>query len=321
MIANGWKLTGASVYSGGDRVVHLNLTSDESEFGFPLVIPQNETERLLTEYLADNKVTVERPGELVTFHQQADEVYCTLRNPNGQLEETSTPWLLGCDGAHSAVRHGLGLEFTGKTEPNEFMLAYVDIDGPLSKSEISVFWHDDRVIAFFPLNSHRFRMLADLRAGTGQTPLSDVTLARVQAIADRRRPGGLTISNPYWLSYFRINERKVSKYSAGRVLLAGDAAYIHRPAGGPGMNTGMQDTFNLAWKLALIEQSQGKAEPLLESYSVERSAVGDRVLKNAERFTTLATIQSPAARWLRNHIIPVLGSFAMVQDRIHDERF
>ena len=104
-------------------------------------------------------------------------------------------------------------------------------------------------------------------------------------------------------------------------MLAGDAAHIHSPAGGQGMNTGMQDAFNLAWKLALVAAGRRQAEPLLDSYSVERSAVGDQVLQNAERFTTVATLRNPATQWLRNHIAPILGSFQFVQDKIRDELF
>jgi hypothetical protein len=103
------------------------------------------------------------------------------------------------------------------------------------------------------------------------------------------------------------------------VMLAGDAAHIHSPAGGQGMNTGMQDAFNLAWKLALIQRGAGQAEPLLQSYSVERSTVGDQVLRNAEQFTTLATLRTPVAQWLRNHIAPILGSFQFVQDKIRNQ--
>jgi hypothetical protein len=104
-------------------------------------------------------------------------------------------------------------------------------------------------------------------------------------------------------------------------MLAGDAAHIHSPAGGQGMNTGMQDAFNLAWKLALIEHGAGQIEPLLQSYSAERSAVGDQVLRNAERFTAMATLRNPGARWLRNHIAPILGSFQFFRDRIRDDWF
>jgi hypothetical protein len=144
-------------------------------------------------------------------------------------------------------------------------------------------------------------------------------LADAQARVDERGPGELRLSDPVWVANFRINERKVSDYRRGRVMLAGDAAHIHSPAGGQGMNTGMQDAFNLAWKVALVHRGVGRAEPLLESYSIERSAVGDQVLHNAERFTTLATLRNPLGQWLRNHIAPILGSFQFVQDKIrHD---
>jgi hypothetical protein len=164
-------------------------------------------------------------------------------------------------------------------------------------------------------------MIADIGAAANQPPRGDLTLAEAQAKVDERGPGGLTLSNPIWLAYFRINERKVSDYYKGRAMLAGDAAHIHSPAGGQGMNTGMQDAFNLAWKLALVQRGQGRTEPLLRSYSVERSAVGDQVLKNAERFTTMATLRSPVSRWLRNHIAPILGSFQFVQDKIRNDWF
>src|SRR5262249_444106 len=150
--------------------------------------------------------------------------------------------------------------------------------------EVSIFWHEQGVVAFFPIDHNRFRMIADIGAASSQPPKADLTLAEAQTKVDERGPGGLTLSDPIWLAYFRINEGKVSAYRKGRAMLAGDAAHIHSPAGGQGMNTGMQDAFNLAWKLALVQRGQGQAEPLLGSYSVERSAVGDHVLKNAERF-------------------------------------
>lgn len=320
-LKHGRKLRGGSMYAGGERLVHLNLTSDESPFGFPLMVPQNVTERLLTEHLTAQGVTVERPVELVSMVDHGHAVACRLRHADGREEEVETPWLLGCDGAHSTVRHALGLEFTGEAEPNDWMLADVHIDGPLADDEVSVYWHDRGVVAFFPINDDRFRMIADLGTAGDVGARPELTLAEAQAKVDERGPRGLTLSDPVWLSYFRIHERKVDEYRKGRVMLAGDAAHIHSPAGGQGMNTGMQDAFNLAWKLALIEQGQGRTEPLLESYSVERSAIGERVLRNAERFTTMATLRSPVAQWLRNHLVPVLGSFSFVQDKIRNEWF
>jgi 2-polyprenyl-6-methoxyphenol hydroxylase-like FAD-dependent oxidoreductase len=320
-VETGMKINGGSMYADGKRVVHLALTSGDSPYGFPLMIPQNQTERLLTEHLTRCGMSVERQVELLTFEQGRDSVACKLRHPDGREESVETPWLIGCDGAHSTVRHTLGVSFTGQAEPNDWTLADVHLHGPIAPDEVSVFWHDLGVLAFFPIDRDRFRVLFDCGAASEHGAPPVPTLADVQAMVDKRGPGGVTLTDPIWLSNFRINERKVSDYRKGRVMLAGDAAHVHSPAGGQGMNTGMQDAINLAWKLALIERGTGQAEPLLQSYSVERSAVGDQVLKNAERFTALATLRSPVTRWVRNHIAPILGSFQFFQDKIRDDWF
>jgi 2-polyprenyl-6-methoxyphenol hydroxylase-like FAD-dependent oxidoreductase len=314
-VQNGLKAQGASVYSDRKRVVHIEISGVESPFGFPLMIPQSETERLLTEHLARQGVAVERRVELVSFTERPDGLVGALRRPDGSEEPFEVPWLIGCDGAHSTVRHALGMQFTGQAEPNDWILADVHVEGPLMGNEISIFWHKQGLLAVFPITPGRFRVIADLGAAEAEHR-PDPTLADVQAKVDERGPGGLTLSDPVWLANFRINERKVSDYRRGRVMLAGDAAHIHSPAGGQGMNTGMQDAFNLAWKLALVEKGQGQAEPLLGSYSAERSAVGDQVLRGAERLTTVATLRNPVAQFLRNHIAPIVTSFAFVQDKI-----
>jgi 2-polyprenyl-6-methoxyphenol hydroxylase-like FAD-dependent oxidoreductase len=320
-IKTGMKINGGSMYANGKRLVHLVLVSDDTPFGFPLMIPQNETERLLTEHLMRHGVKVEREKELLSFVEGEKSVVCKVRRADGAEESIDTPWLIGCDGAHSAVRHTLGLAFSGVAEPNDWILADVHVTGPLAGAEVSIFWHENGVLAFFPIKRDRFRMIGDtgLASEHGEPPTP--TLADAQAKVDERGPGGLTLSDPVWLANFRINERKVNEYRKGRVMLAGDAAHIHSPAGGQGMNTGMQDAFNLAWKLALVQRGAGQAEPLLQSYSIERSAIGDQVLHNAERFTTMATLRNPTARWLRNHIAPILGSFQFVRDKIRDDWF
>ncbi|HEX4607618.1 MAG TPA: FAD-dependent monooxygenase [Urbifossiella sp.] len=320
-VATGMKIRGGSMYADGKRLVHLALTTDDSPYGFPLMIPQNETERLLTEHLARQGVAVERRVELLSFEETADAVACRVRHPDGREEVIETPWLVGCDGAHSTVRHVLGVEFTGQAEPNDWALADVHLRGPIPADEVSVFWHDVGVLVFFPIDPHRFRVIYDSGAAAGHGPPPAPTLADVQAMVDQRGPGGVTLSDPVWIANFRINERKVTDYRKGRVFLAGDAAHVHSPAGGQGMNTGMQDAFNLAWKLALVQRGAGRAGPLLDSYSAERSAVGDQVLKNAERFTTVATLRSPVARWLRNHVAPIIGSFQFVRGKVRDDWF
>ena len=165
-------------------------------------------------------------------------------------------------------------------------------------TEIVTYWHEEGVLLVIPMSATRFRIIADLGLSGGGPPVNP-TLDQIHAIIDRRGPGGMTTTNPIWLSAFRINERKVSDYRAGRAFLAGDAAQVHSPAGGQGMNTGMQDAFNLAWKLALVCRREA-AEALLDSFSVERSAVGAEVLKAAGRLTMVATMRNHTAQAIRN---------------------
>jgi 2-polyprenyl-6-methoxyphenol hydroxylase-like FAD-dependent oxidoreductase len=315
-IDSGNKAKGGSVYADGKRIVHFELTGDDSPFGFPLMIPQNETERVLSEHLQNHGTAIERQVELVSFVEGPDSVVCQVRHADGHEESVESSWLIGCDGAHSTVRKSAGMPFTGHAEPNDWMLADIHIGGSLPEDEVSVFLHAKGALVFFPISRDRFRMIADLGKADASVQRSDPTLADAQAKVDERGPGGLVLSDPVWLSNFRINERKVDKYRRGRVMLAGDAAHIHSPAGGQGMNTGMQDVFNLAWKLALVQRGQGRTEALLDSYSLERSAIGDQVLKAAGVFTTIATLRNPIAQSLRNHVAPILTSFQFVRDKV-----
>ena len=201
--------------------------------------------------------------------------------------------------------HGLGVEFVGKAEPLDFFLADCRVEG-IPHDSIDFFMSPKGPLGFFPFGDDRARIIAGLDEPSGERKPPDPTLEQVQAIVDARGPGGVTLSDAVWLSGFRINERKVAHYRHGRCILAGDAAHIHSPAGGQGMNTGMQDTWNLAWKLALVEK--GLAKPsLLDSYDPERGAVGEMVLRNATRMTRFATLRNPIAQFLRNRAVGLLG--------------
>jgi hypothetical protein len=170
------------------------------------------------------------------------------------------------------------------------------------------------MLAIFPIAQDRYRIIADLGEIAVDAMPTDPTLGDVQAVLDRRGPGGMKACAPVWLAGFRINERKVADYRAGRVFLAGDAAHIHSPAGGQGMNTGMHDACNLAWKLALVCRGAGASEPLLSSYSVERSAVGDQVLEGAGRATSLAIMRGGIKQSIRNHIASLVFGLAPVRN-------
>jgi 2-polyprenyl-6-methoxyphenol hydroxylase-like FAD-dependent oxidoreductase len=307
LVAAGHKVLAANIIAGTQRVGRIGLADVASPFPYALMLPQSDTERLLERHLASLGVAVERRVELSAFNDMGAAVSATLRLGDGTEEILSAKWLIGCDGAHSTVRHALGLEFTGDTLKSDWVLADLHLAGlQLPSSELALYWHRDGVLALFPISDGRYRIIADIGQSSGPQP-SDPTLTEMQAIVDQRGPGGLLLSEPIWLSAFRINERKIGSYRSGRVFLAGDAAHVHSPAGGQGMNTGMQDAINLAWKLALSCQGICNSESLLDSYSIERSAVGAQVLAAASRLTALAIMKGRTAQTLRNW----LGGFIL----------
>lgn len=320
-LAAGMKARGGGMFSGRERLATLDVRSVDSPHPYALMIAQSETERLLAEHLGQLGVTVERQVELTGFAQDDGGIQATLRRADGTIETVGADWLIGCDGAHSTARHRLGFAFEGETLESDWILADVHLHGPdVVSDEIRIYWHADGVLAFFPITPGRFRVIGDL----GETPPGaprrpDPSLADVQALLDRRGPGEVTATDAIWLSAFRINERKVSSYRGGRVFLAGDAAHIHSPAGGQGMNTGMQDAANLAWKLALVIRGEGRDGPLLDSYSDERSAVGDLVLRNAGAMTRVALLRNPIVQSIRNFVVSHVTKLSPVQQRMAEQ--
>jgi 2-polyprenyl-6-methoxyphenol hydroxylase-like FAD-dependent oxidoreductase len=314
-VAAGMKATASNVIAGGRRIAHIRLDTVETPHPYALMLPQSETERLLEHQLNAYGVRVERQVELAGFTAERDRVTAVLRDANRDEERLDTAWLIGCDGAHSSVRHGLGVQFEGETLPSNWILADVHLAGVRTPpGELDMYWHSDGVLALFPIAGDRYRVIADvdddMPAGGGQ---GDPTLAEVQALIDRRGPGGIEASAPIWLAGFVINERKVADYRVGRVFLAGDAAHIHSPAGGQGMNTGIQDACNLGWKLAMVCRGLTRPEPLLDSYSIERSEVGRQVLANAGHLTTLATLKGGVLQGLRNHVAALVFGLSPVR--------
>ncbi|HSY42522.1 MAG TPA: FAD-dependent monooxygenase [Candidatus Acidoferrum sp.] len=313
----GFKALAVNFIAGDKTIGHVGMESVQSPYPFALMIPQSETERLLDERLNSLGVTVERQVELASFKSKTDGVDAVLRHADGREENVSTGWLLGCDGAHSAVRHGLAAPFAGETMESDWMLADVHMTGyPFPDSEAAIYWHKDGVFVIFPISPGRYRILADLPLTAGDSSPAP-TLEQVQAIVNRRGPSGTRVFDPIWLAGFRINGRKVANYRWGHVFLSGDAAHVHSPAGGQGMNTGMQDAFNLSWKLASVIRGIC-GEHVLDSYSPERSGVGEEVLKMAGRVTTLGTMKNPVAQTARNIVGHAMLGLVSVQHAFAD---
>ncbi|HEX9555167.1 MAG TPA: FAD-dependent monooxygenase [Reyranella sp.] len=313
-LAAGMPAHGAQISNGKEVIARISLDDIDCIYPYALMIPQSETERVLEERLEKQGVKVERNVALESFVDQGDKVQAVMRKTSGESETLMADWLVGCDGAHSAVRHGLGFTFDGTTQPSDWYLADGHISGLDGQDRLHIYWHKDGILAFFPITQGRWRVVADLGPAQTEGHHADPTLEEIQSLLTRRGSDALVIKDAYWLASFRINERKVSKYGRGRAFLAGDAAHIHSPAGGQGMNTGMQDAFNLAWKLSLV--SGGVCKPsLLDSYSVERSAVGDMVLRNAGRMTDAAVMRNPIAQGLRNAVVKFAFGFPQLGHR------
>jgi 2-polyprenyl-6-methoxyphenol hydroxylase-like FAD-dependent oxidoreductase len=316
-IAAGMRGRGARIFAEGNLLVQLRFDTARSAFDYALMIPQSETERILAGQLAELGAQVERRVELLSFSDNGDSVGAVLRHADGREENFDASYLCGCDGAHSTVRHGLDARFEGTTMQSDWALGDIHIDGDLPQDEIVVCWVPDGVLAIFPMGSRRFRVVADIGTTAASAPPTP-TLEQIQELLDLRGPHGLRAYDPFWLGGFRINERKVKDYRRGRIFLSGDAAHVHSPAGGQGMNTGMQDAFNLAWKLAMVWHGHAGSS-LLDSYSSERSAIGDQVLRNAGNMTRIALVRSPILRELRNLAAGTLSRIPALRQRMVDQ--
>jgi 2-polyprenyl-6-methoxyphenol hydroxylase-like FAD-dependent oxidoreductase len=313
----GFQAHGASFRSGSSLLGQIRLDDVASPYNYALMIPQRDTERLMGAHLTALGVSVERELELVGYSDDGSGVEAHLRHANGSDETTKVSWLIGCDGAHSTVRHGTGIPFSGQPQGDDWLLGDVRLEGPGAPpvDEVAIYLHRDGLLTIFPIPGGRARVVATVGKSDPLHPKPQPTLENIQRLCDQRAGGGFRVFDPVWLSNFLVNERKVSDYRKGHIFLAGDAAHIHSPAGGQGMNTGMQDAINLSWKLAMVVK--GAAPPaLLDSYSPERNAVGEMVLRNATRMTEMATLHNPAAQAVRNLALRFVFGFHGVQDKI-----
>jgi 2-polyprenyl-6-methoxyphenol hydroxylase-like FAD-dependent oxidoreductase len=307
-LAEGVRIDRAEMRSGGKVRVRVSFAGIESSYPFVLDLPQDRTEAILGSHLADLGVSVERGVALTGLAQGEGGVDVTLQRTDGSTEAAKVDWVVGCDGGHSKVRELAPTALAGSFHGVNFILADVDAEWSLDQAALGIFLHPGGIAGSFPLKPPRVRLVLevddDLVAGT------EPTLDDVQRLAAERIDSTARLSNPRWLTYFQIHHGQVPQYRFDRVLLAGDAAHIHSPAGGQGMNTGLQDADNLAWKLALV--ARGRAAPgLLDSYNAERHPVGASVVKLTSTMTGMATSTNPAAEAARAVMLRVLGATSL----------
>ncbi len=281
-LKHGVPLTGISQFANGKRFLHATGSEVDSPYPFAISIEQRKTEAQLVQLLSSYGVEVERETELLTFAEEPGKIVATIRRTNGPQQQVSTPWLVGCDGAHSTVRHVNRLHFPGTEDPHQYFVGDVTMDCPLADGEVNTFVSDAGMLFIIPLPDGRWLIGGDV--DTMHEPGDRITLEEVQAMIDERAPLGIRVRDARWLTYYRVNNRTARHYRHGRTFLAGDAVHVHSPFAGLGMNTGIQDAYNLAWKLALVYGGRAP-ERLLDSYELERRPVGEDTVK----FTMMRT--------------------------------
>lgn len=290
--ATGQPMRRVLLYANGKLVGQSREDAVDSPFPNGIAISQAKTEAILERYLNRLGVTVERNTHLTAIEQHANCVLATLQHVDGNEEIVETPWLLGCDGAHSTVRHLTEAGFPGEADPFPYLLADVIVDGPCDPEDVHVYLHDEGELFFFALDEGRRLVVA---TGPKGSDLHEApTLKQMQQIVTRRSCGEFRLTDPRWLACFHIHYRLAPHYRRSRTFLAGDAAHIHSLIGGQGMNTGIQDSHNLAWKLALVLRGIAP-ETWLDTYETERRRVAEDVIsvtksatQNAEVFAELS---------------------------------
>jgi 2-polyprenyl-6-methoxyphenol hydroxylase-like FAD-dependent oxidoreductase len=304
MVSTGIKATAMQLYAGHSRLFRIPLGGVDSAFPFTLTTAQTETERVLGDHLQSLGVIVERGVELVALAQDGGAAELTVRHDDGSTEQVSTSWVIGADGAHSTVRKVVGTKLAGSFVGERFLLGDVDAEHGLDLDSMHTFFAPHGPVVVLPMLDGRMRFLAEVHDAPGTPMNMHPTQDELQAILDRRI-GGIRVVRSHWLTSFEIHHARVPAYRWGRVFLAGDAAHIHSPAGGQGMNTGMQDAFNLAWKLAAVVNGQA-GDTLLDSYEAERIPVADSVIAFTDRLTRAGTL-SGAPRRIRDVVIRMLS--------------
>jgi 2-polyprenyl-6-methoxyphenol hydroxylase-like FAD-dependent oxidoreductase len=301
-----------SFYADGKPRLSLDLGRNGTRFPFMLDIPQHQTEALLRARIAELGGTIEQGTELTALADEPAGVTATVRDTDGQPRQITAGYVAGCDGAHSRVRHELGLPFRGHPYPQDWLLADVRLDWARPENEVHAFFRAGGTpLICFPMRRHQWRLVVPFAGDRAPGPPD---LAEIQQLVDQRAPEPVVASEPTWLASFNCHRRSTDTYRRGHVLLAGDAVHIHTPAGGQGMNTGITDAHNLGWKLALV--ADGRApDQLLDTYRAERELVAEQVLGLTHALVRFGTMTHPVTRALRDALIPAAFGVGPVHRR------
>jgi 2-polyprenyl-6-methoxyphenol hydroxylase-like FAD-dependent oxidoreductase len=304
IIQQGIKMVAANLWVQGRKVARAqfgDMGKGLSPFPFALIYPQDAHEKFLVERLRGVGVEVERRTELVTFAEEGGRVRARLRRADGTEDGCECDYIAGCDGAHSSVREVLKTGFPGGTYTHMFYVADVKAQGPVMNRELNAALDSADFLAVFPLiEPNHARLVGVVRDDAAERKKAltwdDVSKTVVERL-------GITVEKVNWFSTYHVHHRVAQAFRAGRAFLLGDAAHIHSPVGGQGMNTGIGDAINLAWKLAWVLRGGADAK-ILDSYECERRAFARRLVATTDRAFIFATQDGPVARFVRLHLAP-----------------
>jgi 2-polyprenyl-6-methoxyphenol hydroxylase-like FAD-dependent oxidoreductase len=294
MLAAGNGLQALNIYDNRQRVVRIPTDALDSSFPI-LVLAQSVTEHILIDALNEKGVPVDWETELTDLRRENEAVWVNLQQASGREETATYPWLIACDGVRSTVRHSLNIDFDLTKEPETYLLADLEVHWNLPYGETYAFLSPESDMAVFPFPD---APLCRLVIPAFDSP-GEINLDVIRREFRRRCTLEARLQNPQWISTFKVSRAIIDQYRHGCVFFAGDAAHVHSPQGGQGMNTGIQDAFNLAWKLALVWKGAARPE-LLDTYQLERHPVAERVLRTTAGTTRITLFRNPWLRKIRN---------------------
>lgn len=311
-IALGKRGVGARMWASGRPMAFVPLGEAGAEatpYPYILVLGQDDNERLMGERLREEGVEVQWNTALTALEQRPDHVLATLATPAGGTRTVTAKWVAGCDGSRSAVRELSGIGFPGAPYEHVFFVADVEATGNMVSDEVNVFLWRSGFHLFFPMRgTDHWRIVGILPDRLRDR--DDVVFDDVVAPLRDEAGTSLSFTNCSWFSTYRIHHRHAARFREGRCFVLGDAAHVHSPVGAQGMNTGLQDAYNLAWKLSLVVQDNA-GPSLLDSYQAERLPVAQRLLATTDRGFQLVVSDHPLAGILRTRVLARIGALAM----------
>ena len=308
----------ARMITGGEvrgEIEFKELGKGLSPYPFVLIVEQGRHERVLYDFIKANGKDVLWQTELENFAQNEAGVTANVKTASGATETIEAKFLVACDGAKSSVRHALDLKFEGSTFERMFYVADVEVDWNLSHDALTVFLLKNNLLVFFPMRGERRHRIVGTFSEEFAKDEGEVLYAEIEEQVKRDAEIELDITKVNWFSTYKVHTRHVEKFSKGRCFLAGDAAHIHTPAGAQGMNTGIQDGYNLAWKMALVLKGK-ESEKLLESYNQERLENAQNLLKTTDRLFNFVANPNEFLAFFRTEIFPYVAGAAFNLDAV-----